>query len=110
MGVMNHECTMAVADSAPPVLTFAVDSDGALGALTDVEEAMRDDVTGRAAVQEEEVVVVEAGVAETLGVVDLLVEPHHRGHAVLPEVGEVGLRGVQGVSCRGRGTVTAQVT
>lgn len=83
-------------------LTFAVDGHGALRALADVQEAARDQVAGRAAVQEEEVVVVEAGVAEALGVVDLLVEADDGRHVVFPEVGEVRLGGVERVTCRGR--------
>lgn len=71
-------------------------------ALADVQEAPRDDVAGRAAVQEEEVAVVEAGVDEALGVVDLLVQTDDGGHVVLPEVREVGLGRVEGVACRGR--------
>lgn len=59
---------------------------------------MRDGVARRAAVQEEQVVVAEAGVREALRVVDLLVQPDDSRHAVLPEVGEVGLRSMQGVT------------
>lgn len=52
--------------SRDSALTFAVDGHGALGALTDVQKAVCDDVTRRAAIQEEQVVVMEAGVCETL--------------------------------------------
>lgn len=83
------------------VLTFAVDRHRSVRAFTDVQEAACDDVTGRAAVQEEEVVVVEASVREAFGIVDLLVEADDRRHIVFPEVGEVGLGGVERVTCRG---------
>lgn len=63
---------------------------------------MRDAVARRAAVQEEQVVVVEAGVREALRVVDLLVQPDDGRHVVLSEVGKVRLRRVQRVTCRGR--------
>lgn len=79
-----------------------MDGHRSVRALTDVQETACDDVTGRAAVQEEEVVVVKAGVGETFGVIDLLVETDDSGHVVFPEVGEVRLRGVEGVTCRGR--------
>lgn len=79
-----------------------MDGHGALGAVTDVQKALCDDVTGRAAVQEEEVVVMEAGVCEPLGLVDLLVEPNHSANVVFPEVGEVGFRRMQRVACRGQ--------
>ena len=75
-----------------------MDSYGAFCVLTDVEELPDDGVGGRAAVHEEQVVVLEAGVGEAPGVVHFLVEPYDSGNVVLPEVREVGLRGVQRVS------------
>lgn len=63
---------------------------------------MRDGVAWRAAVQEEQVVVTEAGVREALGVVDLLVQPDNSGHVVLSEVREVGFGRMQRVACRGQ--------
>lgn len=84
-------------------LTFAVDGHGSVGALADVQEAAGDDVAWRAAVYEEQVVVVEAGIREALGVIDLLVEPHHRGNVVFPEVGEVRLWGMERVAWVGVG-------
>ena len=94
---------MAAAEAPPPsALTFAVDRYGALAALTDVQEALGDDVTGRAAVQEEQVVVAEASVCEALGIVDLLVEPNDSADIVFAEVGKVGFRRVQRVACRGQ--------
>lgn len=84
------------------VLTLAVNSHRSVRALTDVQEAVRDDVTGRATVQEEEVMVLEAGVSEALGVVDLLVQTHNSGHVVFPKVRKVRLGGMQRVTCRGQ--------
>lgn len=81
-----------------PLLTFAVDGNGSCGVLTDVQEAANDDVAGRAAVHEEEVVVLEAGVGEAPGVVNLLVQTDDARHVVLPEVREVCLGGVQRVT------------
>lgn len=78
-----------------------MDGDGALAALTDVQEVVCDDVTGRAAIQEEEVVVMETSVGETFGIVDLLVQPNDGADVVFPEVREVGFRSMQGVTCRG---------
>lgn len=71
-----------------------MNSHRSLRGLTDVQEAARDDVTGCAAVQEEEVVVLEAGVGEAFGVVDLLVQTDDGGHVVFPEVRKVRLGGV----------------
>ena len=74
-----------------------------VSALTDVQEAAHDDITGGGAIHEEEVVVVQASVREALGVVDLLVQPDHRGYVVLAEVGKVGLWSVERVAWeRGR--------
>lgn len=67
-------------------------------ALAHVQEAPGDDVAGRAAVHEEQVVVVEPGVREALCVIDLLVEPHYGGDVVLAEIREVSLGRVEGVT------------
>lgn len=84
-------------------LTFAVDGHGSVGALADVQEAAGDDVAWRAAVYEEQVVVVEAGIREALGIVDLLVEPDDRGNVVLSEVREVCFWSVKRVTWFGGG-------
>ena len=59
---------------------------------------MQDAVARCAAVDEEHVDVVEAGVDETARVVDLLVQPYDRRHVELAEVREVSLRRVKGVA------------
>ena len=41
---------------------------------------------------------MKAGVRESFAVVDFLVESHDACHVVEPEVGEVGLGGVEGVA------------
>jgi hypothetical protein len=84
-------------------LTLAVNGHGSIGALADVQESAGDDVIRCAAIHEEQVVVVEAGIREALGVIDLLVEPHHRGNVVFPEVGEVRLWGMERVAWVGMG-------
>lgn len=56
-----------------------------------MQEAAQDKVTGRGAVHEEKVVVLEASIYEASALVDLPVQPHHISHIVLPEVREVGL-------------------
>ena len=68
------------------------------GALDELEELAHDGLGGHGAVDEEEVVVLEAGVEEAPRVVHLLVEAHDGAHAVLAEVGEVGLGRVQRVA------------
>lgn len=83
------------------LLTFAVDGHSPLGALTDVQKAAYNDVIRRASVYKEEVVVVEAGVGEAFGIVDLLVQSDDGGHVVFSEIGKISLRGVQRVTCRG---------
>lgn len=80
-------------------LTLAVDSDGTIRALTDMQEAAHDYITGCAAIHEEQVIVVEAGICEALGVVDLLVEADDSGDVVLAEVWEVSLRGMERIAC-----------
>ena len=65
---------------------------GTLGRLGDLDEALQDAVVGRSAVDEEQVVVVEAGVRKAPTVVYLLVEAHNRRHLVLAEVRKVCFR------------------
>ncbi len=66
--------------------TFAVDSDGATGLFAQFQEAIHDEVRGRAAVGEEQVSVLKTGARESRSVVDPLVEPHYGGDVVAPEV------------------------
>ena len=66
--------------------------------LTDVEEGFENGVGRRGAVDEEEVLVVKAGVGEPLAVVDLLIEPDNTGDVVESEVRKVGLGRVQRVA------------
>lgn len=79
-------------------LTLAVDSHSTVSALTDMQEATRDDVAGCAAIHEEKVVMVEAGVREALGIVDLLIEADDSGDIVLAKIGEISLGGVERVA------------
>lgn len=80
------------------MLTLAVNSNSTISALADMQEAARDDITGRAAVHKEQVVMVEAGVRKALGVVDLLIEADDGGDIVLAKVGEISLGGVERVA------------
>lgn len=70
--------------------SFAVNRDGPLGVLTDVQEPAHNVVTGGAAVDEEEVVVLKASVCEALGLVDLFVQPHDCSYVVLFEIRKIG--------------------
>ena len=63
---------------------------GARCSLADVKEPLQDGVGGCRAVDEEEILVLEAGVGESLAIVDLLVQPHNASDIVKPEIGEVG--------------------
>ena len=73
-------------------------SDRALGILANVEE-LADDFQGRnSAVNEEQVVMIEAGIEEPARVVNLLVQTDDRRDAVLPEVGKVSLRRMERVT------------
>ena len=81
---------------------------GALGRLGDFEEALQDAVVRRAAVDEEQVVVVESGVGEAPRVVDLLVQSHHGRHVVLAEIREVRFRCVQRVTLKTEGRMISK--
>lgn len=75
-------------------LTFAVHSHCSARALADVQEAAGDDVTGRAAIHKEQVIVVKTGVCEALGIVDLLIEANYGRDVVFAEIREIRLRRV----------------
>lgn len=77
---------------------FAVHGHGARTRLAYLEELLDDEVARRTAVDEEEIVVLEAGVHEPLGVVDLLVEAYDALDVVLAKVARVGLGRVQRVA------------
>ena len=83
--------------SSSPKTRLAVNSHSTRSGFADFEEPLQNRVGRSGAVDEEEVLVLEARVGEPLAVVDLLVQPHHAGDVVETEVGEVGLWGVQRV-------------
>lgn len=66
--------------------------------LADVQEPPHDVVAGRAAVYEEEVVVLEARVREALRLINLFVQPHDCRHVMLFEIRKVGFRGVKRIA------------
>lgn len=78
--------------------SFAVDRDRPFRVLTDVQEPSHDVVAGGAAVYEEQVIVLKAGICEALRLVDLFVQSHDCGHVVLFEIRKVGFRGVERVT------------
>ena len=84
--------------TSPAQPGLAVNSDGAFLALADVQELLQDGVWGCGAVNEEQVLVVEARIGEPLAVVDLLIEPDNTGDVVESEVRKVGLGRVQRVA------------
>lgn len=78
--------------------SFAVDRDGPLRVLTDVEEPPHDVVAGGAAIYEKQVVVLEAGVGKAFRLVNLLVQSHDRSHVVLFEIRKIGFGRVERVT------------
>lgn len=78
--------------------TFTVDGDCSLRILADVQELGDDDIIGRAAVHKEQIMMTEAHICETFGVVHFLVETDDGGDVVLPEVREIRFGGVKRVS------------
>ena len=77
---------------------LAVHSNSAGTLLAQIEKCLDDAVAWRAAVDEEQVDVLEAGVDEPLGVVDLLVEAHDAFDVVLAEVARICFGRVQWVA------------
>lgn len=77
-----------------------MDSDGSLRTFADVQEAADDEVAGRAAIHEEQVMMLETSIRKAVALVDLSIQPHHVCDVVLAEVGEVGFWGVERVTCK----------
>ena len=75
-----------------------MDCKAALWTLRYRQELLKDGVAGRAAIDEEEIVMLEPRVREASGVVDLLVQPHYCGDVVFSEVGEVCFGSVVGIT------------
>ena len=82
-----------------------MDSDSSRGILADGEKPLDDAVARGGAVDEEEVLVVEAGVSEFLGFVHPLVEPDDGGDSVASEVPEVVVGSMQRVAVFNPATV-----
>lgn len=72
-----------------------MNSNGSFCVLTDVEELSDNGVVRRAPVHKEQVVMFEARLCKSPGVVHLLVETYDGGDVVFPEVGNVGLGSMQ---------------
>ena len=77
---------------------LAVHCNGAVALLRQVEEFFHQMIAGRAAVNEEQIVMLEAGLGEPLGIVDLLVQPDDTLDVVLSKIGKIGLRCMQRVT------------
>lgn len=90
--ITGYQCTSSSQTS------FAVDRDGALRVLADVQESSHDVVAGGAAVYEKQVIVLEASVCEALRLVNLFVQSHDRSHVVLFEIRKVGFGSVERVT------------
>ena len=72
--------------------------DRPLRVLADIQEPSHDVVAGCAAIDEEEVVVLEARIGEALRLVNLLVQPHDCSHVMLFEIRKVGFGGVKRIT------------
>lgn len=94
---MFHDITGYQGPSSPQT-SFAVDCNGPLGVLTDVQESPHDVVAGGAAIYEEQVVVLEASICEAFRLINLFVQSHDCCHVVLFEIWEVGFRSVERVT------------
>lgn len=66
--------------------------------LTDIKKLPYDGVIRCTPVHKEKVVMLEARVCKTPGVIHLLVEADHIGDVVIPEVRDVGFRSVQRIA------------
>lgn len=78
-------------------LTFAVDSNGSLCVLTNVEELPDDRIIWCTPVHKEQIVMFKSRLSEASGIVHLFVESDDGCDVVLPEVRDVGLGSVQRV-------------
>lgn len=94
---MFHDITGYQSPSSPQT-SFAVDRNGPLRVLTDVQESSHDVVAGGAAIYEEQVVVLEASVCEALCLINLFIQSHDCCHVVLFEIRKVGFRSVERVT------------
>lgn len=75
-------------------LTLAVDGNGSLCVLTDVEELPDDGVSWCTPVHKEQIVMLKARFCETPGIIHLLVKSDDRADVMIPEVWDVGLGSV----------------
>lgn len=78
--------------------TFAVNRDRPLRVLADIQEPSHDVVAGCAAIDEEEVIVLEASIGEALRLVNLFVQPHDCSHVMLFEIRKVGFGGMKRIT------------
>lgn len=73
-------------------------SNGAFSSFADVQELANDFQRRHCAINEEQVVMVEAGIDEPSRIIDFLVQAHDCGDIVFPEIREICLRRVQRIT------------
>ena len=71
--------------ASPSQARFAVDSNGSVGILTDLEELLEDVVVGCGSIRVEKIVVAESAADEPLAVIKLFVEANYVGDVVQSE-------------------------
>ena len=78
--------------------SFAVDCQRSVALLGQLDEFSHDCVAWRAAVSEEQITMLKAGVDEPLGVVDFLIQAHDAFHVVFTKIGEISFGRVQRIA------------
>lgn len=78
--------------------TFAVNGYGAFRLLGNTEKSQGNRITGCTAIVEEQIIMIEARINKSFGIVDLFIQPYDSRNVSFPKVREIGFRGVQWVS------------
>lgn len=78
--------------------TFTVNSYGTVRIFTDVHELCDYGIIRCAPINKEQVVVVKTHICEPFGIIHFFVQAYDSGDVVLPEVWEVGLRSMEGIT------------
>lgn len=81
---------------------FAVNCNGSLCRLTNGEELLHDGIAGRAAIDEEQILVIETSVLKGRCVIDFGIQPNHCCHIIIPKIAKVALRCMARISIRQR--------
>lgn len=94
--MLHYVCSYKATSASQSRL--AVHRNGTFSRLTYGQEFLQYNITWCTAINEEQILVLEASILERGGMIDLRIQPYHGGHKIIPEVCKVTFRRMTWIS------------